>query len=314
MKRLKVVVWVTVKTRLHHSGEEAGPGQDDEGAQGKLHHVGEGGEVRTRWGLILLLAAAILTAGGFWSWEISGNEYRENLLQAIRVARAGNNPRRVQGLTATAADYTDPDYLWLKRELTKTQKAIARCHGLYIMRMGKDGRIFAVCDSAPDGPVDPLPPGYVYEDTSGVFTEILLHGVERVWGPYTNEFGTWVTAAVPVRDDETGEIVAVLGVDVDYRDARMEVLKRALVPLAFTGLITLVAVGTHLILTLRRERNRQVEDAEAARLRMRRLQALAAVSASPSLARGGSGGVRPGGDRTGGPGHEGRTGGGMGTG
>jgi len=252
----------------------------------RVHYSGEGGAIRSRRGVILLVAAAMLTAGVVWSWKSSEAQYRDELLQAIRIARAGNNPRRLQHLTATKADYTNPDYLWLKRELTEAKEAVPKCHWLYIARMGKKGEIVTLCDSENDSPDDPLPPGYIYEDTSGVFTDIIHNGVERVWGPYSDAFGTWVTAAVPIWDDETGEIVAVLGMDVDFRDARVEILRRAIAPLAFTILITLMVAGAYFIFDLRRQRNRETAEVEAARIRMKRFQALAAVAAHESLARG----------------------------
>lgn len=246
---------------------------------------GRGG-VRSRTGLALLLGL-VLVAGGFaWSWRFASGQYRDELLQAIRIARAGNNPQRVQQLSATTADYTDPDYLWLKRELIKAKEAVPKCRWLYIMRMGEDGRIFSVCDSDPDFPVDHTLPGFIYEDTSGGFTEILLHGTEKVWGPYTDAFGRWVTAAVPIRDDQSGEIVAVLGMDVEYPDWVKGVLWRALPPMAFTLLIALLIGSGLVLMDLRRQRDRQVRAAVAGARQLQRLQALNALSGSESLRRG----------------------------
>ncbi|MBP9003361.1 MAG: PAS domain S-box protein [Candidatus Hydrogenedentes bacterium] len=248
--------------------------------------MGEEGAIRSRRGLMLLAVLVLLTAGMFGSWQFSAAMYREDLLQAIRIARAGNNPKRVKALTATKADYANPDYQWLKRELVQAKEAVPKCRWLYIMRMGEDGRIFSLCDSDPDFPVDHTLPGFIYEDTSGGFTEILLHGVEKVWGPYTDAFGTWVTAAVPILDDESGDIVGVLGMDVAYRDWLVGVLRRALAPLAFTILITLLVVVLLIEVELRRQRNLRAAEAEAVRIRLKRLQALATASVSRAMASG----------------------------
>ncbi len=72
-----------------------------------------------------------------------------------------------------------------------------------------------------------MPPGHIYEEVSAGDLHVFETGIAAVFGPVTDRWGTWITSLVPMTDPETGDIVALLGMDIDARDWHWNVAARA---------------------------------------------------------------------------------------
>jgi len=62
----------------------------------------------------------------------------------------------------------------------------------------------------------------------------------------TDRWGTWISALVPIRDPQTGALVAVLGMDIDARDWKWEVAAQVMLPAGFIMMLLIVLVASRL--------------------------------------------------------------------
>ena len=188
---------------------------------------------------------------------------RADLLTDSKIAAAGVNVSDIKALTATPEDLSSPHYQKLKILMAEDRAAMPSARFVYLIGLYSNGTIFFYVDSEPATSPDNSPPGQVYEITSVTIDNAFL-GKEGTGGPLIDQWGTWVSGMVPIKDPETGLVVAVLGIDVDARDWTEQIIESGLVPgLAAILITTLVAIFFVLHMR-RREENRRLSEAALA--------------------------------------------------
>jgi signal transduction histidine kinase len=232
---------------------------------GELKQAIEQPGLRKLWWIALFLA--VIGAGVlFMAWAVhrADREKRNDLLAQARLAASAVNLHRLRALTGTRDDLDSPHYLRLKQQLDRIKQAKHNCRFIYLMGRRPDGRVFFYVDNEPVGSEDEAPAGMIYEEISPEYLQAFRTQSPLAVGPVTDRWGTWITALVPVTDPRTGQFVAMLGMDVDARDWRAEVLAQAALPAA-AMLCLLILLAAVLLVTIKR---RQLEEAN------RRLQEL----------------------------------------
>ena len=222
--------------------------------------------------LVSILAAGALLAG--WLVARTDREMRADLLRQTRLVAQALNVERIQALAGNETDLRSPVYPRLKEQLAAVRSANPRCRFLYLMGRKADGTLFFFMDSEPSGAQDYSPPGQVFTEAPAGFRRAFTTQTEMAEGPYSDRWGTWVSALIPIRDPhQSGAILAVLGMDIDARAWKGRLARAALPP----ALLTLAWGATLLtgsILLARRARR-----AGAPTLWMRRLEpALVAIT------------------------------------
>ena len=186
---------------------------------------------------------------------------REELQQKARLVAQAVDVARIQTLTGTAADLDQVEYLRLKAQLAAWQSADQKCRFIYLLGRQADGAIFFYVDNEPAASKDCSPAGQVYTEVPELCRRAFSQGSAQFVGPFTDRWGTWVSAFMPLPAGayrQEGATLAVLGMDVDarvwYRDLALAALPAALLTLA---LLAIVLVGWALL----RVRARQGERA-----------------------------------------------------
>jgi PAS domain S-box-containing protein len=198
---------------------------------------------------------------------------RERLLQQTRLIVQSLDVTRVLGLSGTAADLESNHYLELKAQLARMRTATERCRFIYIVGFRSappestanepsGEHVFFFVDSEPPESEDYSPPGQVFEEVSDEFLNVFRTDAEYVEGPSTDRWGTWVSALIPLHDPLSGEVVAVVGVDVDARTWRLTVLAAVIWSAAIT--LAVLALMT-LSISLARSRRRILSNQDALR-------------------------------------------------
>ena len=188
---------------------------------------------------LLLIAAGVSVS--VWSARVIDHRMRESLLQQARLVMRSVNVARVRALSGSPADLPSSDYLRLKQQLASAREANPRCQFLYLTGINEEGAVFFLVDSEPPDSDDYSPPGQVYDEASPEFLAVFREKSESVEGPASDRWGTWVSALVPLTDPETGELLAVLGMDIDAGDWNYDVASRAAVPSVLAALALLFA-------------------------------------------------------------------------
>lgn len=212
--------------------------------------------------LVWLISGAVLCGGGWVVQRAGEHARRESIAQvsalaptyAYELARMGH----AQVTETTRPD--DPLYLSLIEAQIQWEKLNPGINDIYTMRQRADGKYIFVVDSETDYDRDG---NYTGENESrtaiGRVCSQPWKGLERAFQGeanfdgeiYQDEWGTWVSASVPMRDS-TGQIEAVLGVDFDARSWGAAIAKARRTVIFTTGLVLLLIVGAGLAIALLR--------------------------------------------------------------
>jgi PAS domain S-box-containing protein len=216
--------------------------------------------------------AVLFILGGVFTWWTvlrADRQLREVLLQQTRLVALALNVEHVQALSGDAADLGNPNYQRLKEQFAAIKQSSDRCRFVYLLGRRLDGRVFFLVDNEPPNSKDYSPPGQVYEEASDAIHRVFVSEAESVAGPQEDRWGGWVTALVPLRDRQTGRLVAVLGMDVDARAWRQTVLLAAAWPVG-----SMLAALALLILSvfLARSRRKILSHQEALRAKTEELE------------------------------------------
>ncbi|NJL30152.1 MAG: hypothetical protein HC898_00180 [Phycisphaerales bacterium] len=124
--------------------------------------------------------------------------------------------RTVKALTFTAADQGNPVFEHLRQHLSAYGRMIPQ-RGIYSMAL-RDGVIrFGPENYADDDPMRSRP-GQAYEEPGPGDFEIFQTGKPTTTGPRRDEYGTFVSASAPVLDRHNGEVLMVVGLDIEAAD------------------------------------------------------------------------------------------------
>ncbi|MCK8601877.1 CHASE domain-containing protein [Desulfoferrobacter suflitae] len=200
---------------------------------------------------ILIVLAVMLVVGGLFTWDTvnrTDRQMRQNLLFKARLVADTVNLRNLRALSGTAADFNKPSYLRLKHQFACVRASDQKCRFLYLMGRREDGSVFFFVDSEPVGSKDESPAGQTFDEITAEDLRPFEEKIALTPGPTADRWGTWVSALVPIVDPETGDLLAVLGVDYDARDWSQLLVRASLPPMLFTLTMTAMFVGGSVLL------------------------------------------------------------------
>lgn len=198
--------------------------------------------------LIIIIAGGLLT---LWTAQQQDDQLRTDLLIKAKIAAENINPAMIGVLTGTPTDITSPDYRYLKEKLAKIRAADPSIRFAYLMGQ-RQQEIFFFVDSEPADSQDYSPPGQVYTEAPILIRTAFTDKKPMTGGPDSDRWGTWVSAVVPITDQETGQVVAFFGIDVDGRNWNYDIA-RACAAIITASLLMMVLVVTFGLLQQRGE-------------------------------------------------------------
>ncbi len=132
--------------------------------------------------------------------------------QASEIAQA-INPELAGQLTFTSADEGTPAFERLREQMVAYGRLLP-LRGIYSLAL-RDGHIVFGPENYPPDDPQASPPGTVYERPSPGDWEVFQTGKPTMIGPQEDEYGTFLSAVIPVLDPRTGEVLMAVGVDVE---------------------------------------------------------------------------------------------------
>jgi PAS domain S-box-containing protein len=220
-----------------------------------------------KW-LIIAIFAIIVSGMVLTLWTVQQEEnfLREELLTKTRLIQGSVSPGLVKVLQGTDADLVSPDYQALKEQMIQIRSTDPLIRFVYVLGQRPDGTVFFFIDSEPPESEDYSPPGQMYPEASATLLNAFTTGVETTEGPDADRWGTWVSGLIPITDPQTGEIIAVLGTDVDARDWTVQIII-ASAPAVIAMLLLLLLLLIFYYVLQRNERERQILTASEAAIK-----------------------------------------------
>ncbi|MFA7256391.1 MAG: PAS domain-containing protein [Kiritimatiellales bacterium] len=200
----------------------------------------QGSERNRHWqavGFAVLLI--LLMVSGWRTVVLTDQKMRTDLLRQTRITAQAIDVEHIRNLSGTAADLNNPDYLRIKAQFAAIRSADPRCRFIYLMGRKPDGTIFFFVDNEPAGSENEAPAGMIYDDVPEKFRRVFATGIADTEGPYTDQWGAFISGAVPISDLQTRTTLAVLAMDIDARTWNWNVAAGAALPV---GLILLLLI------------------------------------------------------------------------
>lgn len=148
----------------------------------------------------------------YYAWEqYTRDAQQEAIGLAVSVA-SFIQPERLMNLKGNLSDLDSDDYLSLKNSLVDIKQGKPEIGFAYLLTM-KDGSLYIIADSESPQSEYYSPPGQEFSEAASLYKEPFLTGEPILTIPITDRWGTWVSALAPVKDPDTGEVLAVFGID-----------------------------------------------------------------------------------------------------
>ncbi|OQA39544.1 MAG: Non-motile and phage-resistance protein [Parcubacteria group bacterium ADurb.Bin316] len=186
--------------------------------------------------IIFLLGLLVIILGGISAtvYVKKEAEYssKEELAKISDIASAAVNPKRLTTLQGNDEDLKNPDYQRLKEQLVLINKALKTFDAkwIYLIKNENEKWFFAV-DPLDETSPDYTPPGEPYEDYPKELDSVFTKETTVVIGPYSDQWGEFISAFSPIKDLESGKILAVLGVDIETKFWRAKVWESLVLPI-----------------------------------------------------------------------------------
>ncbi len=169
---------------------------------------------------------------------------RSDLINITKMVTATLDPDKVRPLAGDTSDAKLPEYHLLRGQLLAMGMSNPQFRWLYLMSL-RGGKILFTVDSVPVGVYGHGEPGEEadYQQPPPELFAVFTGGGAVTVGPYTDEWGTFLSGFSPIRDASTGRVVGVLGIDIDAADWRRTITKYRLASICITLLVALMAMG-----------------------------------------------------------------------
>ncbi len=200
------------------------------------------------YGIILLTSILISIFLSYLIIKRNDGIMRENHLIQARIITNAMDLEDFSTLTGSKDDITLLEYKKIKAQFASIKEANGRYRFIYLMGRNKNGEVFFFVDNEPAGSPDESEAGDSYDEVPFEFVAVFETGTEAAAGPVTDRWGKWITALIPIKDKNTGRLLAVLGLDIDASRWELEVVQNSAL---MVGLVILVGLFTNLFIQLR---------------------------------------------------------------
>ncbi len=194
---------------------------------------------------IMMTCASILLLIGagyvYHTWGKNTKEAKAKTLSLAESAAAFLDIELISSLEGNATDADKPAYQQIKSSLAAFKAANEDAYTAYLYTL-IDNNLYFIADSEDPDSEYYSPPGQEYTEAKEVDKQPFSDGQPLLTDPMTDHWGTWVSALVPIVDKDTGEVIAVFGVDysaVAWENAIRLQVAQALVVVACIFLLIL---------------------------------------------------------------------------
>lgn len=193
---------------------------------------------------------------GWVSTEAIGKIYdkdrKRQLLMRTEAISYKIDPDYLADLNLEANDWYKPTFQRLRNLLVLSGHLNPDRRYIYLMSK-KDEKIVFTVEDVPSTDPDFEMPGGTYDDAPSEIQKVFEEGRSMTTGPYSDKWGTFVSAFVPIRSKGANEISAVLGMDILADKWEQDIFGKRLFPIVVVFfMIMLISIGT--ITIMRREK------------------------------------------------------------
>ncbi|HOD12043.1 MAG TPA: CHASE domain-containing protein [Candidatus Omnitrophota bacterium] len=171
---------------------------------------------------IFQLAVLFLVIVGGWIFLQRASEGEvarksQHLLDRTHYLSQAINIDHLRKLSGTRADLDLAVFERVWDFLKEIPKVFPEQRFAYFL-IKKDQQLVFLADSEPLGSQDRSLPGDVFDGAPQAFYDVFTTRQSSIVGPYSDEWGTWISSALPILDPATGQITALFCLDHNAKD------------------------------------------------------------------------------------------------
>ncbi len=161
--------------------------------------------------IIVTLLVGILTS--IFIFHKIDTSNRNLLIYRTDTIAKAIDVKDIEALKGDESDLDRPEYKKIKSALTSFRAVNPDSRFVYVVGKRPTGVIFFYADSEDPESEDYSPPGEVYYEESKAF-DLAFEGKSSTEGPISDRWGRWISGAGAIVD-ESGQVQAVAGIDID---------------------------------------------------------------------------------------------------
>jgi signal transduction histidine kinase len=194
------------------------------------------------YGKIVLAVATVFSILLFYFFMArqTDRQLRNNLLLEARAIVSTIDLNQIKAVSGEKSEENSIAYLKLKNHFINIGNVYKKSVNIYLMGRKPDGTVSFLLDDLPLDSGNRRLPGQIYKNPPPGVLNAFEQEKAAVIGPVAGDGGTVITALAPVFDHQGGNLVALLGMDIDSADWDKNVFKKV-VPLA--GLFALLVIS-----------------------------------------------------------------------
>jgi PAS domain S-box-containing protein len=211
-----------------------------------------------RWLISILITVVFFTAGAYFVYYFSNQ--RKNSVTNDFFSRAKNisssiNVNSLKAMTPSLSELLTDNYKETKKIL-ENFASIGKNIGIdsIFTVVKKDNQILFILDSTPENQ-EPSKPGDIYQKPPAELFKVFANNVAVLSNPYTDEWGTYISAFIPIDDPITGQIITVMGFDIDYNLLQKEIKNQSYLIIGITFIIWILFLTVYLYTSILREKS-----------------------------------------------------------
>ncbi len=178
----------------------------------------------------LLLLVAILVAlilfFIFRVFEETNSLEREIILTRAQTVAVLIHKEQLASLKGDKSDLANPVYIDVKFHLMRLRDSDPFIRSIYLIRQTDTGKYISLMNSESPESRGYSPPGQVYGEATKEVVTVFQRGTPEITKERADDRGVSISVLVPIRDEDTSRILAVLGIDYPVRSWRGYILNK----------------------------------------------------------------------------------------
>ena len=189
--------------------------------------------------VLLLLISGILYV--LFIWSSTKNQNIDHVLQVASSVEASLPREELLFLEPRPEDLKNHSYQHLKEALQKVIQVNPEAQFAYLY-IQRNGKLYFLVDSEPETSPDYSHPGQELTKADSIDKQPFNDGQALVTTSI-DRWGTWVSVKVPVKDAETGKVIAVFGMDYNAQAWKNRILFEVFESSLMVIVILILALG-----------------------------------------------------------------------
>jgi len=220
----------------------------------KTEKTDERRHLQERYFFLAVIISVIIVSWFFTNrrGELAGLDIKNEILRDARAVANAIMPDKVLKLKFSPDDKNNQDFILLRNQMI-AYGYYSGLKSIYSFTMINGRLVFGPENIIENDPMA-SPPGTVYLEPDPDFIKVFKDALPGVIGPYTDEYGTFVTGYAPVLDPRSGNVLMVVGIDLsaDKWRSAVSAARFNVFIIAFIIICAITAMG--IMLVIRREK------------------------------------------------------------